>query len=143
MVAIVVSRFHLTLLVLAFVGAVALSLAASRIVSVSAPAAQVSQARLANGTKGLLRQTALHLSKLERGQSIGGFPGFEPPEDDEEYRRKIKEQNYSAQDLNGWVKEINNFLTQIVRKNPGVSLEKILQKRGLTQAQIDEFVEAL
>lgn len=108
-----------------------------------APAGQVHEARLAKGTEGLLQQTAEHLSKMQRGASIGGFPGFEPPDDDEKYRRKIKEQNYSAQDVNDWVKEINNFLNQIVKKNPGMSLEKILQKQGLSQAEIDGFIEAL
>ncbi len=135
-------RFNLTLLARALAGAVALSLAMSRAVSVSAPAVQVSEARLAPGTEGLLQQTAAHLSKMQRGASIGGFPGFEPP-DDEKYRRKIKEQNYSAQDLNGWVKEINNFLGQIVKKNPGLSLEEMLQRQGLSPSQIDSFTRAL
>jgi hypothetical protein len=118
------------------------SLGASRTLVISAPAVQVSQARLAPGTEGLLRQTAEHLSKMLEGASIGGFPGFEPP-DDEEYRRKIKEQNYSAQDVNDWVKEINNFLGQIAQKNPGLTLREILQRHGLTQSQIENYIAAL
>ena len=116
---------------------------ASRAMVVSAPAAQVSEARLAKGTEGLLRQTAEHLSRMQRGESIGGFPGFEPPDDDDKYRRKIKDQSYTAEEVNHWVKEINNFLDQVVKKNPGLSLEKILQRQGLTRAQINNFIEAL
>lgn len=128
----------------ALVGALMLqTLPASRAISVSAPAVQVSEARLAPGTEGLLRQTAAHLSKMQRGASVGGFPGFEPPDDDEKYRRKIKEQNYSAQDVNDWVKEINNFLNEIAKKNPGLSLEEILQRQGLSQVETREFVEAI
>jgi len=119
------------------------SLFARDAVSVSAPAAQVSEARLAPGTEGLLRQSAAHLSKMQRGASIGGFPGFEPPGDDEKYRRKIKEQNYNAQDVNDWVQEINNFLKQIIEKNPRMSLEEILQKQGLTPSQIENLLDAL
>ena len=108
-----------------------------------APAGQVHEARLAKGTDGLLQQTAEHLSKMQRGASIGGFPGFEPPDDDEKYRRKIKEGRYSAQDINDWVKQINNFLKQIVKKNSGLSLEEILQRHGSSQAEIIEFMNAL
>ena len=96
MVAIAPSRFNLTLLALALASAVALSLATSRVVSVSAPAAQVSEASRAKVTEGLLRQAALHLSKLESGKSVGGFPGFEPPKDDKDYQRKIRERDYNA-----------------------------------------------
>jgi hypothetical protein len=116
---------------------------ADHAVLISAPAAPVSQARLAPGTEGLLRRTAEHLSKMHRGESIGGFSGFEPPDDDEKYRRKIKDQTYTAQDVNDWVKQINNFLNQIVKKNPGLSLEKVLQRQGLSQVEIREFVEAI
>lgn len=118
-------------------------LPASRAVSVSAPAAQVSEASRAQVTEGLLRQTAEHLSKMQRGESIGGFPGFEPPDDDEKYRRKIKEQHITARDVNDWVKQINNFLKQIVDKSPGMTLEEILRNQGLTSSQIDQFVVAL
>lgn len=100
----------------------------------------------ARGTKsneGLLRQAALHLSKMRGGESVGGFPGFEPPEDDKEYRRKIRKENYSAQDVNDWVKEINNYLEQIVKKNPGRSLERILQEQGKTAKEIESLVDAL
>jgi hypothetical protein len=116
---------------------------ANHAVLISAPAVPVSQARLGPGTEGLLRQAALHLSKMESGKSVGGFPGFEPPKDDKEYQRKVRERAYNAQDVNDWVKQINNFLNQIVKKNPGVSLEKILQRQGSTQAQIDDSVAAL
>ncbi|MBI3914317.1 MAG: hypothetical protein HY327_09065 [Chloroflexi bacterium] len=143
MVAIAPSRFNLTLLALALAGVVALSLAVSRAMSVSAPAVQVSAARLANGTEGLLRQTAAHLSKMQRGASVGGFPGFEPPDDDEKYRRRIKEQHLTAQDVNDWVKEINNFLRQIIKNNPRMSLEEILQKQGLTPSQTENLLDAL
>jgi len=116
---------------------------ASRVVIVSAPAAQISEARLAPGTEGLLRQVAEHLSRMQGGASIGGFPGFEPPGDDDKYRRKIENQSASGEEINHWVKEINNFLNQIVKKNPGMTLEEILQKAGLTPNQIDQFVNAL
>ncbi len=125
-------------------------LVANRAAIVSAPAVQVprsgssiSEARLAKGTEGLLRQTAEHLSRMQRGESIGGFPGLEPPDDDDKYRRKIKDQSYRAEEVNHWVKEINNFLTQIVKKNSGLSLEEILQKQGLTPSQIESFFDAL
>lgn len=100
-------------------------------------------ASLAPGTEGLLKQTAAHLSKMQGGESIGGFPGFEPPDDDEKYKQKIKNKNYSAQDVNDWVKEINNFLKQIIEKNPGMTLEEILTKQGLTAEQIEKFILAL
>ncbi len=115
----------------------------SRALVVSVPAVQVSEASLAKVTEGLLRQTATHLSKMLEGESIGGFPGFEPPKDDKEYRRKIKEQNYSAQDVSNWLKEINNFLGEIVKRNPGLSLEQILQRQGLAQTQSQNFIAAL
>lgn len=132
-----------------FAGVAALSLLvlptlfARDAVRLRAPAAQVSEARLAKGTEGLLRQAALHLSRLESGKSVGGFQGFEPPKDDKEYQRKIRDRAYNAQDVNDWVKEINNFLSQILKKNPGMSLEKILQEQGLTESQVDDFVGAL
>lgn len=106
----------------------------------------VPEALSATGDKtneGLLRQTARHLSKMERGTSIGGFPGFEPPKDDKEYQRKIKEGNYSAQNVNDWVKDISKSLEQVAKKNPGKSLEKILQEQGKTRIQIDEFLDAV
>ncbi|MEK7278771.1 MAG: hypothetical protein AAB427_15575 [Chloroflexota bacterium] len=110
---------------------------------VLAPDGQAHEVRLAKGTEGLLRQTAEHLSKMQRGASIGGFPGFEPPEDDKEYRDKVKNERYTAQDVNDWVKEINNFLKQIIKKNPRMSLEEILQKQGLTPPQFENLLDAL
>jgi hypothetical protein len=100
------------------------------------------QAQLASGTEGLLKQTAIHLSKMRGGASIGGFPGFEPP-DDERYKRRVKEYEFKAQDVNDWVKEINNFLRQIANNNPGMTLEKILELQGLSAEQIENFVVAL
>lgn len=118
-------------------------LLASRTLVVTAPAVQVSEARSAPGTEGLLRQTAEHLSKMLEGASVGGFPVFEPPDNNEKYRRKIKDQTYTAQDVNDWVKEINNFLGQIVKKNPGLTLEEILQRQGLTPTQVENYIAAL
>jgi hypothetical protein len=125
---------------------------------ISAPAAPVSQARLApgpalsssasltvnsaEGTEGLLRQTAEHLSKMQGGASIGGFPGFEPP-DDERYKDKIRNQSYSGEEANYWAKEINNLLRQIVDKNPGLTLEQILQRAGLQPGEIKSFMDGL
>ena len=106
-------------------------------------APQVAQASLTSGTEGWLRQTAEHMSKMQGGASIGGFPGFEPPDNDEKYRRKVKDGTYNSQDVNDWVKDINNFLKQIVEKNPNMSLEEILQKQGLPQTEIEGFVRAL
>ena len=102
---------------------------------------QVAEAKLAPGTEGLVKQTAEHLSKMQGGASVGGFPGFEPPDD--KYRRKIEDRSYSGEDANGWIKEINNFLKQIADKNPGLTLEEILQRQGLAQAQIKQFIEAV
>ncbi|MBK6432165.1 hypothetical protein [Candidatus Amarolinea dominans] len=127
---------------IALVGLMAMSNTLLVELTASAPAS-VAQASLAPGTEGLLRQTASHLSKMLGGASVGGFPGFEPPDDDEKYRRKIKDQDYSAEDLNGWVKEINNFLNQITKRNPGQSLEELLERQGLSQTQIREFVQSL
>lgn len=104
---------------------------------------QTSTRYLAKESEGLLKQTALHLSKMQGGASIGGFPGFEPPDDDERYKRKVKGEGYNAQDVNDWVKEINNFLRQIANKNPRMKLEEILIKQGLAAAQIKEFLDAL
>ena len=80
---------------------------------------------------------------MNKGASVGGFPGFEPPEDDKKYRSKVNDGNFNAQDVNDWVKEINNFLRQIVQKNPGMTLEEILQKQGLTAEQIANFSDTL
>ncbi|MBK9091482.1 MAG: hypothetical protein IPM84_01640 [Anaerolineae bacterium] len=127
---------------IALVGLMAMSNTLLVELTSSAPAS-VAQASLAPGTEGLLRQTASHLSKMLGGASIGGFPGFEPPGDDDKYRRKIEERSYTAEEVNYWVKEINNFLGQIVKKNPGLSLEEILQRQGLSQVETRELVEAL
>lgn len=142
-------HLHSTLIIAVVVGMTALS-----IVVLAQPQRSASDGRLAlgsqavvaslaSGSESLLQQTVAHLSKMQRGHSIGGFPGFEPPENDEKYRRKISNQEYTAQDVNGWVKESNNFLQQLADKNPGLTLEEILHRQGLTQIQIDEFVEAL
>jgi len=80
---------------------------------------------------------------MEGGASIGGFPGFEPPDDDERYKRKVEKSTATGEEVNTWVKEINNFLRQIANKNPGVTLEKILEKQGLTSEQITSFSNAL
>lgn len=82
------------------------------------------------------------MSKLQSGNSIGGFPGFEPPHDDDKYRTKIMTRSYTAQDVNDWVREINNFLNQIARKNPNLALEEILKRQGLTQAQVNDYLES-
>ena len=127
---------------IALVGLMAMSNTLLVELTASAPAS-VAQASLAPGTEGLLRQTASHLSKMLGGASVGGFPGFEPPKDDKEYQRKVRERDYKAQDVNDWAKEITNFLSQIVKKNPGMSLEKILQEQGLSEFQVNDFVGAL
>ena len=127
---------------IALVGLMAMSNTLLVELTSSAPAS-VAQASLAPGTEGLLRQTASHLSKLLSGASVGGFPGFEPPGDDDDYRDKIKNGRYRAQDVNDWIKEINNFLNQIIRKNPNLSLETMLRKQGLAQPEINDFIAAL
>ena len=84
----------------ALVGAFMLQmLPASHTVSLSAPSAQVSEARLAPGAESLLKQTARHISKLMGGASVGGFPGFEPPDDDKRYKDKIRNQSYNGGSL--------------------------------------------
>lgn len=98
----------------------------------AASGASVSQAKLGKGTEALVEQTATHVSKLLGGQSIGGFPGFEPP-DDERYKNKIRNSTYSGEEANSWLKEINNFLQQVTNKNPNMTLEEILKQAGMTQ----------
>ncbi len=130
-----------TLLVAPAILFLVLYLRAPQIIFVESP--QISTRHLADGTEGLTKQTALHLSKMQKGKSIGGFPGFEPPDDDERYKRKVKDGEYNAQDVNNWVKEINNFLRQIADKNPGMTLAEILQKQGLIAEQVGNFLNAL
>lgn len=128
----------------ALLGALVLQiLPASRAVVVSAPSAQVSEASRAEVTEGLLRQTATHLSKMQGGASVGGFPGFEPPDDDERYKNKIRNQSYGGEEANYWGKEINNFLRQIVDKNSGLTLGQILQRAGLQPGEIKSYLDAL
>ncbi len=103
----------------------------------------LAEARLGTGTPNYVRQTATHLSKLNGGVSVGGFPGFEPPKDDKDYQEKIKNRSYTAQDVNDWVREINNYLQQIIKQNPNMTLKQILIQLGLTAEQIDDFVENL
>ena len=102
-----------------------------------------SHARLGAGTESLLGQTAAHVSKLLAGESVGGFPGFEPPDDDEHYRSKVRNQSYSGEEANTWLKEINNFLRQVIDKNPNLTLKEILGRMGWQQSEINEFVIAL
>jgi len=141
------ARLSTAPLIIALAGIVAMAMVAyHQLVRLDvgvAHAPRVVTARLAPGTEGLLQQTAEHLSKMQGGDSIGGFPGFEPPGDDEKYRRKIKDRDYNPQDVNDWVKEINNFLRQITNKNRGLTLEVILQRQGLNRGQIDSFINTL
>ncbi len=106
-------------------------------------ASSASLTRLAPGTKKLLRQTAEHLSRMQGGVSIGGFPPFKPPEDDERHREKIKNRAYSPEEANHWLGEMNNFLRQIADKNPGMTLEEILLKQGRSPAEIENFLNAI
>jgi hypothetical protein len=103
----------------------------------------VAETRLDPGTEGQLRQTATHMSKMLEGTSIGGFPGFEPPDNDEKYQRKIRESEYNGHDVNDWVKEICGYLENIIAKNPNMTLEQVLQKAGLSAKEIEEFLDAL
>lgn len=103
----------------------------------------VAEIQLAPGTEGQLRQTAIHISKMSKGASIGGFPGFEPPDNDEGYQRKIRESEYNGQDVNDWVKEICSYLETIIKRNPNMTLEQILQKTGLSAKETEEFLDAL
>jgi len=99
--------------------------------------------KLAPGTEDLVKQTAIHLSKLSGGVNVGGFPGFEPPEDDKKYQEKIKNQQFLADEINGWVREINNFLQQIVDKNPNLTLAEILKQLGKSTTEIEDFMDRL
>jgi len=103
----------------------------------------VVEARLGKGTEGLVKQTAAHMSKLLGGGSVGGFPGFEPPDDDEAYREKIRNQSYTGEEADHWIKEINNYLRQVVKKNPNMTLEEILQEMGRQQRDTNLFLDAL
>jgi hypothetical protein len=100
-------------------------------------------AKPVKGTETLVKQTATHMSKLLAGESVGGFPGFEPPDDDEKYRQKIRNQSYTSGEANHWIVEINSFLAQLVRKYPGMTLVEILRRAGLTKSQIDNFITNL
>lgn len=103
----------------------------------------VAQARLAPGTDALLKQTASHLSKLSGGISVGGFPPFRPPGEDERFKEKIKNSAYTPEEANYWLKEINNFLRQLVKKNPKMSLREILARQGLNEAQTENYLGVL
>lgn len=103
----------------------------------------VAQARLAPGTDALLKQTASHLSKLSGGISVGGLPSFRPPGDDERFKEKIKNSAYTPKEANYWLKEINNFLQQIIKKNPKSSLREILARQGLNEAQTENYLGVL
>jgi len=98
---------------------------------------------MAKESDGLLNVTAEHLSKLQDGASIGGYPPFKPPDDDERYKKKIKDRSYSPQEANDWLKEINNFLRQLTKRHPGMTMEKILQRQGLSQTEVKSFLDAL
>jgi len=119
---------------------VALFLRASPITLVESPLA--APQLMSKESDGLLRVAAEHLSKLEGGASIGGFPGFEPP-DDERYKNKIKNRSYSGSEANDWLKEINNYLRQIIKRYPDKTLIEILRRHSLAQTEIDNFVKAL
>jgi len=103
----------------------------------------VAEAKLAPGTTRLLQQTATHMSKMQGGVQIGGFPGFEPDDDDDKYQSKVKDSEFSNIDVNDWTKEICNFLEQASQKNPNLSLEQILRLAGLSAKQIEDFLGAL
>jgi hypothetical protein len=103
----------------------------------------VAEAKLAPGTTSLVQQTATHMSKMLGGESVGGFPGFEPSDDDPKYQRKIKNRDFNGIDINDWVKEICNFLEQVIEKNPNLTLEQILQEMGLSATQIENFLNDL
>ncbi|MDM8520794.1 hypothetical protein QUF64_12160 [Anaerolineales bacterium HSG6] len=100
-------------------------------------------ASMSKQTSGQLKSLATHISKMLDGSSVGGFPGFEPPEDDEAYRQKIRKRSYNGQDVNDWVSEMNNYLRQIIKQNPNMTLEEILQKMGWSQARIANFLNNL
>lgn len=103
----------------------------------------IAQARLAPGTDALLKQTAQHLSKLLGGVSVGGFPPFRPPDDEERFKEKIKNSAYTPEEANYWMKEINNYLAQIIKKNPKLSLREILARQGLNEAQTENYLGVL
>jgi hypothetical protein len=63
------------------------------------------------------------------GESVGGFPGFEPPDpDDDDYRRKVEERSYRPRDVDDWVRDINKHLRELIARNPGKTLEELLQE---------------
>ena len=97
--------------------------------------------KLHPGTHGWVKQVAVHVSKLSGG--VGGFPGFEPPDDEPKYKERIKRRELRTRDVNDWVGDINKHLQSIINKNPNMTLEEILQKLGYSQAQIDDFIEKL
>jgi len=103
----------------------------------------VAEAKLAPGTTNLLQQTAAHMSKMLGGMSIGGFPGFEPDDDDKKYQSKVKGSTFKDFEVNYWVKEICNFLEQVHQKNPSLTLDQILRLAGLSATQIKSFLDAL
>jgi RHS repeat-associated protein len=86
-------------------------------------------ARLDDRSTGSLKNVASHLSRMLGGESVGGFPGFEPPDpDDDDYRRKVEERSYRPRDVDDWVRDINKHLRELIARNPGKTLEELLQE---------------
>ena len=120
---------------------VALFLRASSVTLVELPLA--APQLMAKESDGLLRVAAEHLSKLQGGVSIGGFPGFEPPDDDKRYKRIVKNVSYTGEEANTWLKEIINYLRQLIKLYPGKTLAEILNRHGLSEPEIKSFTDAL
>ena len=83
------------------------------------------------------------MSKLNRGASVGGFPGFEPLDGDDDYKKKIDEGNFNAQDVNDWIKDKNKHLKNITKYNPNMTLDEILLDAGYNDAQVVKYIEVL
>lgn len=131
--------FALALVALAF----GILLFRAPLLPVTITSEHVAQARLAPGTEGLTKQAAQHISKLTGGGSVGGLPPFRPPGNDKKYREKIKSRNYSPEEANYWIKELNKFLRQISDKNPDMNMREILTRQGLNELQATEFLAQL
>jgi len=93
-----------------------------------------------------LGTVAEHLSKLYGGVNFGGFPQFEPPDDDpdkDRYREEVRNQSYRATTANRWLGDISKSLETIAQRNPKLGLDEIMLQNRMTSAQAQEILDGL
>jgi hypothetical protein len=87
--------------------------------------------------KGPARPIATHLQKLSGGEVQ--FPGM-PPLDPKDYKDRRPDGGTEQH----WLRELNTQLQRYVRKYPGQTLEKILQKdAGLSAEEAARYVDSV